>query len=466
MKKLFLTFLVTLASIIFLFNLSIGGLLEHTIISPFGTSVQDSQADYNSEVTSSQTETSVGDKFKLLNEYDGENPSEPFCMIGGQYKVRVINDASPGDSLYNKTFKLYYCKTAKDILKRIKIPSSWKDHNLIIYCNDGSNLNHQDTNYDYIINQINTYKACAVINKNITENNTILYGFDVGNNLIDEDSKYYFNSTTRIGPVLNQLDFNSQVGSHNITHNTYISTVYVPYNKIPIENSGKGGGPLSGATHNYVKKSHEETMHFLINTSGFPSTSDFEYVRETGSGKNSASVYTVYHDIDYNVGRYEFYSNKSQDTFFFEYDNYDAFYSLTNSNEVLDKDITTIFDISKIDDLSRVILLKQTLKDNTNEIIQLYGYDKSLSLTGIDTYKEELKPLYIIDLSAFGGDFNTNLCTKTLKKYNPQSTINANTEVRCNGKKIEIVSKKINQVENDDQLAFHLFKNILTSIGN
>ena len=87
----------------------------------------------------------------------------------------------------------YYCKTTTDLFKEIKIPDSWKNSQLLIYCNDGDRVLKKDENGDIVspekfFNGLDSYKSCRITNLDNKENPSIFYNYQTGNYLIDKKS--------------------------------------------------------------------------------------------------------------------------------------------------------------------------------------------------------------------------------------------------------------------------------------
>jgi hypothetical protein len=120
---------------------------------------------------------------------------ELYCTVGGLYKtvteleIGVPNSANGCGKDLNEPCDikierdLYYCKTTKDLYKLVKIPSDWKEANLLVYCNDGAQAGYSklgDINFDFLSNIVNSYKVCIVKNQDLSDDNTIIYGLEYG----------------------------------------------------------------------------------------------------------------------------------------------------------------------------------------------------------------------------------------------------------------------------------------------
>jgi len=193
------------------------GSLRHSVFSPFKTIIVQQLANYDSSLRQEQTVTTIVDKFMDFDEYAEDETKEPYCRIGGQYYVKVENNAEPasgpvpGAEYYSEIFKMYYCKTTQNLLESTKIPSSWQEDDIIVYCNDGSMINVPDVNFDMYSVFINTYKACVVRNMNKSE--VIITGFEIGNRVVDNSRRYFFDKESMKGPQLGTLEYSEDSSS-------------------------------------------------------------------------------------------------------------------------------------------------------------------------------------------------------------------------------------------------------------
>lgn len=196
------------------YNLHVtGGEFIMTIYSPYDLEVNNNNNKILYETKTTSLSSNVDVQINFINQRFGdfsytsfspEIPREPFCKIGGQYKVNVFNDPNfpPAEAIkfnvveYNQTHPLYYCHTTKDLLEKIDIPQSWENSKIAIYCNDGRNSFMEDVNFDFISNHLNVYKTCSV--RNIDINESIIFGFDVGNIEIDSNLSYFSNNESSL----------------------------------------------------------------------------------------------------------------------------------------------------------------------------------------------------------------------------------------------------------------------------
>jgi len=143
--------------------------------------------------------TEVTTYYKDFADYSIES-SKLICQIGGNYLLNIISKPSHGTPTFVQT-NLFNCKTTQDLINLIKIPSSWSNDEIIIYCNDGLDISSKKNNFDFLTSKISSYKSCIV--KNINKDLTIFSGIDVGNPLIDEEPGRYFDSSSNRGSIIN-----------------------------------------------------------------------------------------------------------------------------------------------------------------------------------------------------------------------------------------------------------------------
>lgn len=202
---------------------------------------------------------------EIAEAMESRNPGNPYCTVGGRYTVmgylkdgtgnlaetikpgmverdmggvkvgtydlimfvlkelfRVAQVAgtisnvtgSPTLPLINEQFQskdILYCQTTADLIKKVKVPSSWLDDKLIFYCNDGAMINERDENFEFLAYKINAYKACIVKNMDLDKDNTIVWGMESGNMEHDDKEEYFFDETTKTNRFLatTGLDYDS-----------------------------------------------------------------------------------------------------------------------------------------------------------------------------------------------------------------------------------------------------------------
>jgi hypothetical protein len=466
------------------------GTLSQTIYSPFNHVVEKESDEYHSGITKDPVETLIDDRYTDFVEYSDDDIREPFCRIGGQYMINVYNDPSPGADPSNETFKLYYCKTTRDLLRKVRIPSDWVNSDLVVYCNDGKNVHSISTNFDYITTLLNTYKACIVKNMDLEEDNVIVYGYEVGNRIVDNDPAFFYNHNSSTGPVL--VEFTPEnVSSESWNLKKEIGgKALVPYFKetwedcstnsetgqeVCVEKCKLRPRTLDEAL-NWTQSNHDPLAQLMILKEHHPDESE---VSENNGGNvaiggtlsqdgassmtcpaepKSFSEYLYKIDVYYrsmNV-KYSYGDNRS---FYFDYDTGDHFYALSNFHVTFGDDTVPILDVFPFGDeieLSRVAFFK---KQNNRYI---YGYESAIKLL-TEIFGSSVLPSYIIKLENFEG-YSEDRCIKSLSSFNVgRSTIESNTEVVCDGDQIRVISNTLNS-KDKGYIAFHLFKNIIMGL--
>jgi len=487
--------------LIFVFVISVGfstsneGVLKQTIYAPYDIVVANAEIGYSAGKSEERSDVELHSRYKDFGEkYDSGDlgiQTEPFCRYGGQYSINIFNDPLHS-KIYNETETLFYCKTTKDLINTIKVPSSWSDSNLILYCNDGNLINFKTQNIDFLTTKLNNYKICIIKNLDLTSNNTILYGLEVGNFYVDSDSKYFFNSSNN---NLLTNDFEIDKTKYEIDTTTVDESLILNYQKL----DGK-----------YVQTPNngfcEEIYDFDSDTTSYENCitekilDSFEVKEDIDDPTGYVGTTTVYNSyiltnssaltqiknqkgfgvfiLSLNVlKRYKTTSppkakiqfsykinfqetqNKYKNGFHLNYDSYNKMYSLTNSQENLDLSILEIFNNIPINfELSRIALFKNFKTDNK----QIYGYD-SVAKGNVINEEVSLKPVYKINFNGF----NTiqNLCLKSLAHYGANSNILIGYEdkVICKNSEIYINSIGIDRVDGEGN-GLNLFKNIILNI--
>ena len=93
------------------------------------------------------------------------------------------------------------------------MPERWKDANLIFYCNDGSKINYEKQNLEFLTTtNIYTYKLCTLKNLDLAGNNTIIYGYESGNLDFDGEKLYEDRTQKHQGEIIAGLDFVENTG--------------------------------------------------------------------------------------------------------------------------------------------------------------------------------------------------------------------------------------------------------------
>ena len=236
-NKTFVIFSMVIVLGIFLISVPnvFSGLINQSILDPYNRSVAKDQHSYYSGLSKKMTYTVITNLFSdFVNGYDAgesDNSPEPYCRYGGQYSMDISNDASPGAGKCNiKYDKIFYCKTTQDLINEIKIPESWKNDNLTLYCNDGNSINIKKQNLDFLTSDIsNLYKGCILKNLDLNENNTIFYGLEVGNSSIDSNPMYFFN-TRNMNALTFEMKIKENITKDNITYIKYDNNYSLIYN--------------------------------------------------------------------------------------------------------------------------------------------------------------------------------------------------------------------------------------------
>lgn len=476
--------LVFLLSIITLSALSSAGMLRQTIYSPFETQIDIQEKGFNSERTSTPkpTFTTVSDRFRDFKVYSFDD-AEPFCKVGGQYKANIYLDArgpgagKPDDIESNLTKDLYYCKTTQDMLNRINLPSSWVDDNLLVYCNDGANIVDTKENFDYLTSRANTYKMCVVKNLDLNSNNTILYGYDVGNKIVDSDSSYFYDFETKKGPIVYNLDINFENGMDNSTQTVeeWVGEITIPWEESSscyMDEPQGDSDPVEVCVTNYAPMSFSDAVEYAKSID--PQVTNLELITNSGVCKeerfgvdlldicdaNSVSYYYKMYTNSYSSGNMV-YKDGLNSSYYLYYDTYSKFYSLKGFKETLEVPLKNIFTFPLDFEISRVALFK---KINGRYI---YGYEGTAKQKlRIPEFANSLKPEYTIKLKGYPG-FTKSDCENTLAAFE-QSNVGAfefDVEVYCEGNDvIKIYADNLNN-DKEEGNAFHLFKNIITHLG-
>ena len=125
-----------------------------------------------------------------------------YCLVGGQYDISIWS--YPRNSgLYTYRGGLYYCQTTNDLINNVKLPGSWANDELVLYCNDGKYINSMINNFDFLTNHVETYKMCVL--RNLDKKKTIIYGLDVGNIIVDSEYGGFFKND--FGSIISDSSF-------------------------------------------------------------------------------------------------------------------------------------------------------------------------------------------------------------------------------------------------------------------
>ena len=483
-KKITLVFVLTL---LFL-NTVYAGQIKHTVIGPYGNIIAENSKSYGTE----KATTIIEDRYKDFeyNLITSSFTTEPYCKFGGQYNIRVYNNPIYA-GVYDRTMKLYYCKTTQDLINHMKIPNSWQNDDLVLYCNDGSNIYNPDFNLDFLTSKVNTYKMCVLKNLNKSSDNTLIFGYDAGNKLIDSSATNRFNTNTKTGPIVANLNRNSSesdtLGSTLITKRIFF---YVPYvnvcktAQLTCPNILSYGGdmgdvclseyvwqciewvdvPRQASYGHYVSPPEASALN-----NGVQTLSNYVQTNICNSNQLNCNMTTLTTYKNYASHTYTsivININMSQDTYLYEldgrtysffYEPYNHFYVLRElSGEPLNLSLNKVF--NKDIGISRIALFR---KSGSNKI---YGYETAMQnqITGTTS----IKPIYKIqNISGLG--FNQDVCMNALAIYNPQTSLSTTSKIACmpNGD-IYLNSQALDGDNplSEEGYSLNLFKNIILGI--
>lgn len=455
------------------------GTLRHAILSPFNDVLDTKEATYFAGVSRSVTRTVVMSRYKDFGfNYDPDSlaySSEPYCRIGGQYKINVSNE-NPHGSM-QATSNLYYCKTTEDLIDRITIPEGWQDASLVLYCNDGALINFNDINYDVFTSQMNIYKACVLKNLDLEERNTVLYGFEVGNVVLDDNPSYFFDPDTMQGQVIQGLDLETRDREEMVT-GTIETEIWVNYGArctYSIDEqtdqvvSDCPTGPLYGPQDtcpNYPKKLPFDQGYEMVPMDScdnvtpivkaqYPDMTEIEFVRNDGMVEGGASLYKVKYAQYYNSTDYVFKDDNNV-TYYYSYDGSQAFFSIKDFEEDLDTPVSTVFTLPAGFDLSRVALFR-----SFESGAKVYGFETPANFVMLS---ESRKPVYKViteNLAFYQAD-----CLDALASYGSfaKDSIAVTDTITCtSSNRIYLNSVAIDSIYGQ-QSSLNLFKNIILDL--
>jgi len=461
------------------------GVVNQTIYSPFNTVIAGNGDDYESNQNVREATTVfANNKYKDLKSY--LSIGSPYCRIGGQYLINVYNDigvsraaggidwqGSVKSKIYNETFKLFYCKSAKNLLEEVYVPKSWNNSDLVVYCNDGVKTGSNSSNFDFITNSINTYKVCVVKNLDLEENNSVMYGFETGNRQVDNDVALFFDSVTNTSPILVGFEQNG-IGSKYLKEGlVYGGRAFVPYLKEVIDDCSSSSFRDCTPRCQWRERNETELMEWISNTSNKTVgkiTNKANYIDSsislsTCSNINFTKAHTdCFYEVVMNFTNYDigYRYTKNNENYYFHYVEEKRLYSLSDFMLDMNDDtnlvsVLDIFPKGRDVNLSRVILFSK----RGGKLV--YGYEEPMNALG-PVFADIIEPSYIVKLEGFSG-FNENKCLDSLKSFNKFSTglIEDKTQIYCSGNEIKIISKNINSVD-EKYKSFNLFKNIVMGL--
>jgi hypothetical protein len=190
---------------------------------PEGYDLKDKTCEYVCSSYNSKGEDCISEEYTCSNV-----PEEFIQEVNGEKFVYYYTFVTKG--FIHETPKLFHCDNTKDLLTQIKIPQSWKDSDLYVYCNDGSRINFFKSNPDFLTSRYNIYKACIIKNLNLNENNTIFYAKEVGNEVVDDSADYFFDTQNSTDFVSN-LNYMGNDGDY-FKYNDSTFTYYLKYDSI------------------------------------------------------------------------------------------------------------------------------------------------------------------------------------------------------------------------------------------
>lgn len=419
----------------------------------------------------------------------------PLCRFGGNLNLNINSSVKRGPysgnppyshdfGSYDKNKSLFYCHTTYDLIKSIKIPSSWNNSNLILYCNDAARVGLEYLDYDFILSNLqDTYKACVLKNLDLDSNNTILYGFEVGSTQVENTAKFFFGVENKSGAVSGMGN-----GVINDSYNEtidYPSTYYIVQATYP-------------SCHTYSCED-EISKEFTTSYGAIPSSIYSSCTSSTMAyGSNSYDCIVHYKNIsNQNITINTFKYDVDGKNFFFTYNPYLKYYVLKGFNENLTTNINESFKVPSDFGLSRLALFRQipiycsisklpqqcSFYPGTSSNYDVLGYEKSfIDYFGTSSEmkpEKELKPVFKINFSnSFSPYSNSdikNLCLDTLSAYNSTNKIvfEETDSINCKDNGVIVLNSYIldtnhdynsNNVNNKGGLGFTLFKNIILSL--
>lgn len=490
-EQLRLIFLFLTIFLVSILNVNATAYISQTIYSPFGTILDHAEASYFDGETSDGTFTVTTSRFRDFAENYETNTfgvsTNPFCRIGGRYSSyvsngpRVTEDAQKTHYVRDGNLKVYDCLTTEQLIDLIKIPSSWKNDNLVLYCNDGSIINFNDINFDLFTNQINTYKGCVLKNLDLEVDNTAFFGFEVGDVQVDDDEGYRFDAQKVVENSKGVLNITNTYTENRTGSRTAVVTIEYTNNchwKLNYDvNTGDRSyeqecsyGPAYGPNDSCPDEliTLENGTQYLQSvpagscdsvTSQISSTfsSYTGFVKTIDVNIRQHSVYEVTFEEDYSYNEYSVTHDDTGSTFHYDYDPYYTFYSLRNFPDALDTSLKEVFHVPSKFDLSRVANFR-SFEDNR----KAYGFETPLIL--INREFDTSKPIYSIELKEF--PFFQRDCYETLGAFGAENkdTISRYDMVSCTGDNRIL----INSITTDSNFGlgfgFNLFKNIVLDL--
>ena len=399
--------------------------------------------------------------------------ASPRCVFGGDYigdayyvleSRKGIRSWKTGGGLFNKKkryiepryqpyFKkiglLFHCTTTKEFLQKIKVPFSWENSDILVYCSDGSKTNFNKINIGVKLNQLKSYKTCFV--KNLDTEEYILSILETGNEKFSKanNQTFFSNESSEIEDYFEELfqkeNLELDINYQSVVTPNSVSSInqnnYLP--SCNPKSLPQGVNNLDGDSciieDEEDLRAHPTKAEFVKNN----------YV-------NLKNLYTVSGTI-----------NKTQfddNSYHFNYSSKNRILTITNFNNSLNQSLVgseAIFTLPTDFKTSRIFLAKK--KDTK----KTYGYERALSqtLTSLNHtgITNNVRPLYVVESSVvnLGSFCNHNIY---LKEFIQAGSI------KCVGNKITINSqgidgdnygRKVGAEQKINMRSFNLFKNIV-----
>jgi hypothetical protein len=448
------------------------GSLETSVISPFGEVLEESRVIFPAARASSTSAMTTAVSTNRYSEfpfgYETTSlsvPTNPFCKEGGQYTQSVSLDVfnTGGPVSTTDSFNLYYCKTTQDLMERMEIPLSWGPDELLLYCNDGSAINLADINPDIFTSQVNAYKVCVLKNLDLEEDNTILYGFDVGNTEVDSDPRNTFSQDTLSGQVVGTLE-NGELESSQTVTETRTVVVAVPFTTSCTPRFREIKDDIlipDGETCVQVPQTDDTVIESTIASAQADFTS-FRKLSDNSLTKESLFEVTLTTDAQLTS---QSFTTTSGDPFFFDFDERTTYFVLRSVEDELTLPLLSRFRPLPDDfGLSRIAFFRAFSSGDPRVAL---GYERPAKF---EVSTESTAPIYTIEFQVVSSTapnfFSRVECMETLGIFGAleRNTLRLSDGIIC---KVD-GSIKINSLafdaEHGEGASFALFKNIITDL--
>jgi hypothetical protein len=208
--------------------------LKMSVVSPFGDVLTSETKRFKACRNCDQTEVAIQlDYSGFSYDFSCSSDKEIYCTVGGLYKtITEVSVFTPNGENSKLARELYYCKTTTDVYNSVKIPQSWEEDKLLVYCNDGGSAGYSEIgniNFEYLSKEVNAYKVCIIKNQDLSLsdeiNTNVVYGLEYGLPDVRSTNKFkipkvraeigtYFNVTTMEGNLVQGLSGGVKVGSN------------------------------------------------------------------------------------------------------------------------------------------------------------------------------------------------------------------------------------------------------------